>query len=141
MSRYLEELEARGLSLLIYRDGEIVFSSAGGGIKPLLDAIDALGRGGLRGAIVADKIVGRAAALLTVYIEAAEVHASLISAGAKEVLREHGINFYFAEETPVIRGRDGADICPFERLVQGVTDPEEAHRLIRAKLAALRSAT
>jgi len=137
LSRYLEELRERKLSLLIYRGGEVVFSSAGEGIKPLLDAIEVVGRDGLRGAIIADKIVGRAAALLAAYVEAVEVHAALISAGAIEVLNDHGMSFYFDEETVAIRSRDGKDICPFERLVQGISDPEEAYGRIRAKALGL----
>jgi hypothetical protein len=87
LSRWLEELEKRELSLLIYRGGEVVFSSVSGGIKPLLDAINTIGRDGLRGTLVADKIVGRAAALLVIYMVASEVYASLISTSAKELLR------------------------------------------------------
>jgi len=135
LTRYLEELESARLSLLIYRDGEVVFSSAGGGIRPLLDAVDALGREGLRGSIVVDKVVGRAAALLAVYMGAAEVHAALISAGAKKVLRRSGIRFHFHRETPAIRSRDGAGLCPFERIVQGISDAEEAYRKIRARMS------
>jgi hypothetical protein len=135
LSRYLEELERTGLSLLIYRDGEVVFSSASGGIRPLLDAIDGLSRDEMRGSIVADKIVGRAAALLTVYMEAAEVHAALISTTAKEVLRRHGLSLHFAREVQVIKSREGVTICPFERLVQEVSDPEEAYEKIKAKMA------
>ena len=128
-------MEKTGLSLLIYRDGEVVFSSASRGIRPLLDAIDALSREELRGAVVADKIVGRAAALLIVYMEAAEVHAALISKTAKEVLRRHGLGPHFAREVQAIKGREGVAICPFERLIQGVSDPEEAYEKIKAKMA------
>ena len=135
LSRYLEELEETGLNLLIYMDGEIIFSSADGGINPLIEAIDALGRGRLCGSVVVDRIVGRAAALLAAYMEATEVHAALISAGAKEALHRHGIRFHFTEETPTIRSRDGADLCPFERLVLEIHDPEEAYRRIKAKLS------
>ena len=135
MSRYLEQLKETGLNLLIYGDGEVVFSSALGGIKPLLDAIDALGRDRLRGVIVADKIVGRAAALLTVYMGAVEVHAALISTGAKQALHRHGLMLYFSEETPAIMNREGTDICPFERLVQEISDPAEAYRNLKAKVS------
>jgi len=135
LSRYLEELEESGLNLLIYRDGEVIFSSASSGIRPLIEAVESIGRAGLRGSIVADKIVGRAAALMAAYMEAAEVHAALMSAGAKEALQRHGIEFHFFQETPTITSRDGADMCPFERLVLDVHEPQEAYRRIRAKVS------
>ncbi|MCD6480642.1 DUF1893 domain-containing protein, partial [Candidatus Bathyarchaeota archaeon] len=66
MSRYLRELRRRGLSLLIYDQGgkRILYSSGEGGIRPLIDAVETVGRDKLEGCIIVDKIVGRAAALI-----------------------------------------------------------------------------
>jgi len=137
LSRYLALLEDSGQNLLVFRDGEVIFSSGSRGVAPLVEAVDAFGREGLMGVVTADRIVGRAAALLNVYMGAVEVHALLISAGAEEVLVEHGVGFVFREETDAIKMRDGVVFCPFERLVQGVSDPEEAYLMIRAKLSDL----
>jgi hypothetical protein len=137
LSRYLALLEDSRQNLLVFRDGEVIFSSGSRGVAPLVEAVDAFGREGLMGVVTADRIVGRAAALLNVYMGAVEVHALLISAGAKEVLGEHGVGFIFREETDAIKMRDGVVFCPFERLVQGVSDPEEAYLMIRAKLSDL----
>ena len=135
LSSYLKVLEESGKNLLVFSGGEVVFSSDEGGIAPLLEAIDAIGREGLGDLVTADRIVGRAAVLLNVYLGAREVHAVLISAGAKGLLLERGIPFEFREETDAIKMRDGVIFCPFERLVQGVSDPLEAYDRIRAKLA------
>lgn len=137
MSRYLNLLEDSGENLLVFRDGEVIFSSASRGVAPLIEAIDAVGRDGLKGVVTADRIVGKAAALLNVYMGASEAHAMLISSGAKEVFRERGIGFVFLEETDAIKMRDGVIFCPFERLVQGISDAGEAYREIKAKLAGL----
>jgi len=135
LDRYIEELEKVGLSLLIYRGEEVIFSSARTGMKPLLEAIEALGLEPLRGTIVADKVVGRAAALLTVYMDVAEVHAGVVSKTAAEVLRSHGLKYYFGREVDSIKRQDGVIICPFERLVQEISDPQEAYERIRAKMS------
>ena len=132
MSLYLEELKRGALSLLIYRNNEIIFSSAGKGIQPVLAAIDIVGRTELRDTTVVDRIVGKAVALLTVYIEAAEVHAAILSQSAKEVLRKHHVDVVYAKEVTTILGEDGVDLCPFERLVQEVCDPVEAYERIKA---------
>lgn len=137
MSRYLAMLEDSGQNLLVFRDGEVIFSSGSRGVAPLVEAVDAFGREGLKGVVTADRIVGRAAALLNVYMGAMEVHAVLISAGAEEVLGSHGVGFEFREETDAIKMRDGVVFCPFERLVLGVSDPEEAYLMIREKLSDL----
>lgn len=137
MSRYLTLLEESGQNLLVFRDGEVIFSSASRGVAPLIEAVDTVGREGLEGVVTADRIVGKAAALLNVYMGAVEVHAMLISSGAKEVLWGHGVGFEFWEETDAIKMRDGVVFCPFERLVQGISDPVEAFHAIRAKLSEL----
>jgi hypothetical protein len=137
LSRYLAMLEDSGQNLLMFRDGEVIFSSGSRGVAPLVEAVDAFGREGLMGVVTADRIVGRAAALLNVYMGAVEVHALLISAGAEEVLGENGVGFVFREETDAIKMWDGVVFCPFERLVQGVSDPEEAYLMIRVKLSDL----
>ncbi|MGD2201679.1 MAG: DUF1893 domain-containing protein [Candidatus Bathyarchaeota archaeon] len=135
MSWYLEELEESGMNLLVFCGGEVVFSSGSKGIMPLVEAIDALKGGVSRGLVTADRIVGRAAVLLNIYLGAVEVHALLISSGAKELLREHGVRFEFREETDAIKMKDGVIFCPFERIVQGVSDPGEAYLRIKGKTA------
>jgi hypothetical protein len=135
LSRYLDELEESGMNLLVYRGSELVFSSDKKGIVPLIDAIDAIGGEGLGDLVTADRIVGKAAVLLNVYLGAREVHAMLISTGAKELLSDRGIPFVFREETDAIKMRDGVIFCPFERMVQDISDPEVAYAKIRAKLA------
>lgn len=70
-------------------DGERLLTSCERGIKPLVQWLD----DGLclAGFSVADKIVGRAAAMLYVRLGAARVWAQVMSRGGKTVLAEHGI--------------------------------------------------
>ena len=134
-NRYLDILEETGLNLLVFSGGETVFSSGSRGIMPLIEAIDGLDREGLGELVTADRIVGRAAVLLNIHLGVSEVHAMLISAGAKDLLKKHGISFQFREETDAIKMKDGVIYCPFERLVQGISDPEEAYVKVKAKLS------
>jgi len=138
MNRYLDELERTGSSLMVYSSGRLVFSSSSKGIRPHLEAIDRLGDA-LHGSVMADKIVGRAAALLILYSGAAEAHAALISTPGRQVLEQHGLAFTYAQETPHIKMLDGRIYCPFEAMVQGISDPAEAYRAIAEKMKALRS--
>ena len=137
MSSYLDTLERTGNSLMVYRDGDLVFQSSSKGIRPHLEAIALLGEG-LRGTVMVDKIVGRAAALLILYSGAAEAHAAVLSAQGRRVLEMHGLSFTYAEEVAHIKMRDGRIYCPFEAMVQGLTDPEEAYRAIVEKMRSLR---
>jgi hypothetical protein len=133
LSWLIGELERRRLSVLVYRDGETIYSSSERGVIPLLRAIDLIGLEGLRGSIVADKVIGKAAALLIIYFKASEAHAVLISSHAKELFLKMGLKHSYIRETPHILNRDGSDICPFERLVMDITEPEEAYWRIKAQ--------
>jgi hypothetical protein len=127
-------LDESGMNLLVFRKGELIFSSGKHGIIPIIEALDSLELGDNRSLVTADRIVGRAAGLLNLYMGVSEVHTLLISTGAKELLKEHGIHFQFKEETDAIKMKDGVIFCPFERLVQDISDPKEAYVKIKAKL-------
>jgi hypothetical protein len=131
---YLAELDRSGMCLMVWRGGGVVFSSPSKGIRPHLEAIDKLGRGALRGSVMADKIVGRAAALLMLYSVPAEVHAGVITTKARELLQAEGVVVHPGGEVPAIKERDGRIYCPFEAMVQGISDPEEAYPAIVAKM-------
>jgi len=135
---YLAELDKRGMCLMVWKGGEVVFSSPSKGIRPHLEVIERLGREKLAGSVMADKIVGRAAALLMLYSVPAEVHAGVITTIAKELLREKGVNVFLDIEVPVIKEKDGRIYCPFEAMVQGISDPEEAYPAIVAKMIAMK---
>ena len=85
----------------------------------------------LRGASVADRVIGRGAALLLVKGGAREVYAQVISSGALEVLRSAGIETSFGEEVPNIINRTGTDICPVEKLTADTSSPDEAYERIK----------
>jgi len=137
MNRYLDELERTGNSLMIYKGGHLIFQSSSKGISPHLEALESLGQA-LHGSVMADKIVGRAAALLIVHSGAAEAHAALVSTPGRQVLEQHGLAFTYAKETPHIKMENGRIYCPFEAMVQGISDPAEAYRAIAEKMRTLK---
>ena len=73
-----ELLVKEQLSLVIVNNGEIVYSSSDFGIKPMYTAVREY-KHLLKGASVADKVIGRAAAMLLQYGEIKEVYTNLIS--------------------------------------------------------------
>jgi hypothetical protein len=138
MINYLEELDNTGNSLMIYKADKLVFESQSKGIRPYLEAINSV-KEGLNGTTVVDKIVGRAAALLIVYIEAEKVFASVLSRPGKEVLDQYGFNVVFSNLVDQIKLKDGRIFCPFERMVQGISDPRIAYMEILKKMKEFKS--
>ena len=84
----------------------------------------------MRGATMADKVIGRGAALLLVKGGVAEVYARLVSSSAIEVLRASDVTVTFDKEVEHIINRDATDICPVEKLTSSISDPDEACLLI-----------
>lgn len=138
MINYLEELDKTGNCLMIYKGCELIFKSQSKGIRPYLEAIESI-NDGLKGTTVVDKIVGRAAALLIAHIEAGEVYASVLSLPGKEVLDQYGFQAVFSTLVDQIKLKDGRIFCPFERMVQGISDPSIAYVEIVKKMKGFNS--
>ena len=100
--------------------GEI-FTDSGATVRPLFRLVRAH-EGELKGAAVADKIIGRAAACLLCYAGVSEVFAFLMSETALELLSEYGIKASYAELTSAILNRSETDLCPMEKAVDGIDD-------------------
>ena len=137
LDEYIAKLDAFGYSLMVYHEGKLVFTSSSKGVRPHLEAIDALGTQ-LKGTTIVDKIVGRAAALLILYSGAAEVHAGVISHGGRELLEKAGVKAVYGGETEHIKTVEGRIYCPFESMVQGISDPTQAYLAILDKMNSLR---
>lgn len=85
----------------------------------------------LCGGKLADRVIGRGAALLLVKAGVQEVYAEVMSAGAYEVLDEAGIKTSYDTICPHIVNRTGDGICPVEQLTQQTTDANQAYYLIK----------
>ena len=125
-----------GHSLCLCREGEF-FTDDGRGISPMMRFISE-GRD-LSGYSAADVIVGKAAAMLFVKAGIKEVYGRVMSEAAKEYLESRGIPLGFTTLTDRIINRQGTDICPMEKAVAEISDPEEGYAALKAKLEELRS--
>ena len=84
----------------------------------------------LRGAFVADKVVGKGAAALIVLGGVQGVFAEVASTPALELFRAAGIEAECACEVPHIVNRAGTGLCPVETLCLPLRTPEECLRQI-----------
>jgi hypothetical protein len=76
--------------------------------------------------VVRDKVVGRAAALVLVYLGVGEVRAGVLSEGGKAVLERHGVPSRWVELVERIG-------CQTEELLATELDPERAWRFLRQR--------
>ena len=89
------------------------------------------------GYCAADKVVGKAAALLYCLLGVRCVHGNVMSSAAVKVLRRHGIEAHWDTLTEFIRNRADTGLCPMEAATAQIDDPETALPVILATLAAL----
>lgn len=70
----------------------------------------------LKGAVIADKVVGKGAAALMVLGGIKEVYADIISSKALSLFRKYGVKVGFAQEVPFIWNRARTGGCPVETM-------------------------
>ena len=103
------------------------------GIRPLVLWL-AEDENALRDIIVADRIVGRAAAFLAVWGGARAVYGEVMSEGAVSVLQDAGLVYGYKTLTDRIINRRGDGPCPMEQAVADITEPAQAAAILRAKV-------
>jgi len=124
-------LKEKNLNLVIVKRGKIIFGTATHSITGFLQAIKELNKELIESS-VADKIVGRAAAMLCVYSKVASVFAVTISEEGIRVLEDNHVFYRFENRVPNILNENKTDICPFEKLTAGFVDPKEAYEKIKS---------
>lgn len=123
-------LREEGFSLIIVKSGTVIHATREYGVIGLANAIEKHGTG-LIGSSVADKVVGRAAAMLCRYAEVSEVYAEVISEQGLKTLKDGGIRFEYKELVPKILNRVRSELCPFEKLVADCSKEEECYEKIK----------
>ena len=114
-------------SVIVAHAGIMENIEKGSGIRPLYDLYSA---GKLEGAVVADKVIGRAAAAILAAGKAKTLFAALLSEDAIPVLESAGIKWTAAQKTDRILNRAKNDCCPFETMVSGTADVLEMVEII-----------
>lgn len=126
-----QKLKQKNLALVIAKRGEVVFETSSHGIGGLLKAIEELGKE-MNGSSVADRIVGKAAALLCVYAGVVAVFAVTASEKGIRALRDNNVLCRFGNKVPHILNYKRNDICPFEKLVINISNSKEAYEKLKA---------
>lgn len=116
----------------VLSDGTNTVTSRERGIRPILEFLES-GRD-FRGFFAADKVVGKAAAMLLCKCGVAHVFAKTLSRSGKAFLEQHGISCEYETLAERIINRAGTDTCPMEKAVLATDDCEEAYRILRAKV-------
>jgi hypothetical protein len=126
-----DRIHDEGLRLSIVKDGHLIYESASRGVFGFLNAIESKGTA-LERASVADRVAGKAIALLCAYVKVKAVYAMILSKKAEAVLEHHFIHYEVDEVVDRILVNDWVTLCPFEKLVFGISNPKVAYEKLKA---------
>ena len=112
-------------TIVIYKNDASVYTSNDSGVAPLMKLLKE-NKAQLKDAMIADKVVGKAAALLMAYGKVKEVYTPTISTPALKVFKNHNIEIHYDKEVGRIINRKGDGLCPMETLCLNIENPEEA---------------
>ncbi len=116
--------------------GDTSYTSTGKGVSPMLTFLE--NGTELRGFSAADKIVGKAAAMLFVCAGVTEVFAEVMSKAALNYLKERGIACSYGVLTDKIINRKGDGLCPMELAVIDIDDEKLGFSAIKNRFDEIR---
>jgi len=113
--------------------GRTLFASSGRWLHPLFELERFLTERGIEGCRgeIRDKVIGRGAAFLLVRLGVQRAQAGLLSRLGKEVLDRAGVACTWETLVDQIA-------CRTESILRGVTDPEQAYRILAERARAYR---
>ena len=125
------------VTLSLVKDKEELTSTKSG-IAPMMEYLG--NNVNLENFSAADRVVGKAVAMLFVKAKVKEVYAEIISIPAFNFLVEHGVRTGFGEMTEAIKNRSGDGLCPMEQTVLYESDVSRAYEKLKDKLNHLKNA-
>ena len=119
LKRAIDILDREGRALVLVRNGEVLKKDDRRGIGPMYD-IATSERPLSDGSSLADKVIGKAAAMLAVDAGIDRLYATVISEEAEKVLSDANVEYHFKTMVPFIQNREKTGKCPMERLAGGL---------------------
>lgn len=129
-----KELMDNDYTCVIVQRKDVIMTSVDRGVKPLIIYYETK-KDMYISPVLADKVIGRAAALLAVLCGITAIYTTVISEEAKKVLDDNGIPVTYERIVPFIINRKGDGRCPMEELSAGVNQPVEMYKKIKNWLA------
>ncbi len=132
--RAISLIRSGDYSCVTVRENALSATLSARGIAPLISLCE---REKLCGAFVADKIIGKAAAMLLTLGKASACFAQTASRDAVLWLESHGVPITYDECVEHIVNRRGDGLCPMEETVLEIFDENKAYKALKDKLLEL----
>jgi hypothetical protein len=133
-----KQLYSKNLTLVIVKNGIILFQTDTHKISGVIGAIEKFGAQ-LNGASVADRVAGKALALLCVYAGIGQIYAEVLSRKALAVFEDNKIMFEWKEIIDNVLDIDKTGVCPFEKVAANISDPKESYATFKTLLTKMKA--
>lgn len=118
---YIEEGK---FSCVIVKDSELVYTSTSRGIFPLYEAKELLNLD-LNNSSLADKVIGKGAAMIAHEAGIKNIYGQLMSEQAIDYMNQFNLNVLYKKLVPYIKNRDYTGMCPVETRAIASSDYQE----------------
>ena len=140
IERAVAGIKAGDFGCAVIKNNVIIHEGRGKGVSPLLELASTVeGLKKMENALVVDRIIGKAAAMLVVMGKVTHAYGLTMSKSGEEYLHAHGVETKNNRCVDAISDRTGRGICPMERSVMEIDDPREGFEKLQETLAYLRS--
>ena len=119
-----EKLNNEDLTL-VAQIQDTIYTSQLKGIAPLINPMKE-NQLFFKDAIVVDRVIGEAAAMLLALSQVQYIYAYVLSRKAREILDAYKIDYDYEKLADYIVNRDHTGMCPMEKTVYDMTDLNEA---------------
>lgn len=136
LQKAIRLLTSEGYTCVLCHGDETHFSRERG-VAPLLGFLAS--HADFSGFSAADKVVGKATAMLYCLLGVSQVYAPVMSQAASELLRMHGICALYDTQVSGILNRTKTGPCPMESAVRQITDLSEGYEAILSTLQKLQA--
>ncbi len=126
-----KQLYSKQLTLAIVKNNKLIFQTDSHRISGFMHAIDILGFQ-LMGASVADRVAGKALALLCVYAGIREVYAEVLSKKAQVLFQENKVACQWGQLVDNVLDSDKNGVCPLEKAACEILDPKDSYFAFKA---------
>lgn len=133
--KFALEILKQGDYTCVLTDGSETVTSKERGVLPLIKLYDS--KKDFSAFSAADKVIGKAAAMVYVLLGVKEIYSLVISDAAAVVFSCNGIAFYCDKKVPRILNRTNTGFCPMEEAVKDIDNPYDGLNAVREKLKAL----
>lgn len=115
-------MHEENLTCVIADENEIIYKSDAKGITPMLEMLEMYQNEGAKPLYQSDRILGKAAAIISLHCGVKEIYSDVVSQSAMEIAERHGITVSYGALVEMILDRSRQKEGPFETALHDIDE-------------------